>query len=89
MLLGTQTGASPRPARYVSLRVLYQITSNKIYSSEQETGTIRLYDGRGNDTPLLTIDQLHRSPVHVMTVGPFYSNGTPQVIDMTIVQRSV
>ncbi|EKM51860.1 uncharacterized protein PHACADRAFT_127818 [Phanerochaete carnosa HHB-10118-sp] len=35
--------------------------------SEQSTGVIRLYDGRGNGEPLETIDKLHRSPVHIMT----------------------
>ena len=33
-------------------------------------GTIRLYDGRGGDTPLETIHTLHRFPVHIMTVRP-------------------
>ncbi|KAG2129450.1 hypothetical protein DEU56DRAFT_817175 [Suillus clintonianus] len=40
--------------------------------SEQGTGTIRLYDGRGNDTPLLTIKQLHRFPVHLMVYSDRY-----------------
>lgn len=37
--------------------------------SEQTTGVIRIYDGRGDDKPLLTIDKVHRAPVHVMTVS--------------------
>ncbi|KAG2153096.1 uncharacterized protein EDB93DRAFT_1249010 [Suillus bovinus] len=40
--------------------------------SEQGTGTIRLYDGRGNDTPLLTIEKLHRFPVHLMAYSDRY-----------------
>ncbi|KAG1746021.1 uncharacterized protein EDB91DRAFT_1246145 [Suillus paluster] len=40
--------------------------------SEQGTGTIRLYDGRGNDKPLLTIEKLHRFPVHLMTYSDRY-----------------
>ena len=36
--------------------------------SEHNSGTIRLYDGRGGDTPLETTTKLHRYPVHVMTV---------------------
>ncbi|KIK38998.1 hypothetical protein CY34DRAFT_808818 [Suillus luteus UH-Slu-Lm8-n1] len=40
--------------------------------SEQGTGTIRLYDGRGNDTPLLTIERLHRFPVHLMAYSDRY-----------------
>ncbi|KAJ6559163.1 hypothetical protein DFH09DRAFT_1036533 [Mycena vulgaris] len=35
--------------------------------SDAATGAIRLYDGRGGDTPLHTIESLHRFPVHVMT----------------------
>ncbi|EMD39875.1 hypothetical protein CERSUDRAFT_112125 [Gelatoporia subvermispora B] len=40
--------------------------------SEKNTGTIRLYDGRGNDQPLETIDKLHRFPVHIMTYSDRY-----------------
>ncbi|KAG1822732.1 uncharacterized protein BJ212DRAFT_1444982 [Suillus subaureus] len=40
--------------------------------SEQGTGTIWLYDGRGNDTPLLTIEKLHRFPVHLMAYSDRY-----------------
>ncbi|KAH8114737.1 peptidyl-prolyl cis-trans isomerase [Phellopilus nigrolimitatus] len=36
--------------------------------SEQDSGVIRIYDGRGNDQPLLTLDKIHRAPVHIMTV---------------------
>ncbi|KAJ7644158.1 hypothetical protein FB45DRAFT_289732 [Roridomyces roridus] len=34
--------------------------------SDSASGTIRLYDGRGGDTALETIETLHRFPVHVM-----------------------
>ena len=37
-------------------------------SSEQHSGTIRLYDGRGDGKPLETVERLHRFPVHLMTV---------------------
>ncbi|TDL23225.1 hypothetical protein BD410DRAFT_787555 [Rickenella mellea] len=40
--------------------------------SEQSTGVIRIYDGRGDGKPLLTIDKLHRSPVHLMTYNDRY-----------------
>ncbi|PCH40031.1 peptidyl-prolyl cis-trans isomerase [Wolfiporia cocos MD-104 SS10] len=40
--------------------------------SERETGTIRLYDGRGNGQPLETVDKLHRFPVHIMTYSDRY-----------------
>ncbi|KAF5385705.1 hypothetical protein D9757_005503 [Collybiopsis confluens] len=35
--------------------------------SDASSGTIRLYDGRGGDLPLDTIETMHRSPVHLMT----------------------
>ncbi|EGN98226.1 hypothetical protein SERLA73DRAFT_91486 [Serpula lacrymans var. lacrymans S7.3] len=40
--------------------------------SELGTGVIRLYDGRGDDKPLITIDKLHRFPVHVMSYSDRY-----------------
>ncbi|KAI0036439.1 peptidyl-prolyl cis-trans isomerase [Vararia minispora EC-137] len=39
--------------------------------SEAGTGTVRLYDGRGNGTPLET-NNLHRFPVHLMTYSERY-----------------
>ena len=38
------------------------------FSSDQHSGTIRLYDGRGDGKPLETAEKLHRFPVHLMTV---------------------
>ncbi|KAI9465600.1 hypothetical protein BJY52DRAFT_1245051 [Lactarius psammicola] len=35
--------------------------------SEQNSGTIRLYDGRGDGKPLETLEKLHRFPIHLMT----------------------
>ncbi|KAJ1303356.1 hypothetical protein OPQ81_011550 [Rhizoctonia solani] len=35
--------------------------------SDEKSSTIRIYDGRGDGTPLQTIPSLHRSPVHLMT----------------------
>ncbi|PPQ65382.1 hypothetical protein CVT26_000007 [Gymnopilus dilepis] len=40
--------------------------------SDSSSGTIRLYDGRGGDTPLETIESVHRFPVHVMTYSDRY-----------------
>ncbi|KAK7056845.1 Peptidyl-prolyl cis-trans isomerase cyp15 [Paramarasmius palmivorus] len=40
--------------------------------SDASSGTIRLYDGRGNDTPLETVQSLHRFPVHIMTYSDRY-----------------
>ncbi|EJD50595.1 hypothetical protein AURDEDRAFT_135422 [Auricularia subglabra TFB-10046 SS5] len=34
--------------------------------SEDSSSTIRIYDGRGGDTPLYTIPNLHCAPVHLM-----------------------
>ncbi|CEL62551.1 peptidylprolyl isomerase domain and WD repeat-containing protein 1 [Rhizoctonia solani AG-1 IB] len=36
-------------------------------SSDEKSSTIRIYDGRGDGTPLQTISSLHRAPVHLMT----------------------
>lgn len=39
--------------------------------SEQGANTIRLYDGRGDKTPIAIVDKVHRQPCHVMAVsGP-------------------
>ncbi|KAB5595911.1 Peptidyl-prolyl cis-trans isomerase, cyclophilin-type protein [Ceratobasidium theobromae] len=35
--------------------------------SDENSSTIRIYDGRGDGTPLQTIPSLHRAPVHLMT----------------------
>ncbi|KAJ3934869.1 MAG: peptidyl-prolyl cis-trans isomerase [Lentinula lateritia] len=35
--------------------------------SDASCGTIRLYDGRGGDEPLETIENIHRFPVHIIT----------------------
>ncbi|KAF5382738.1 hypothetical protein D9615_002870 [Tricholomella constricta] len=40
--------------------------------SDSKTGTIRIYDGRGSDGPLETIETLHRFPVHIMTFSDRY-----------------
>ncbi|KAF9241111.1 hypothetical protein BU15DRAFT_45146 [Melanogaster broomeanus] len=40
--------------------------------SEQSTGVIRIYDGRGDDKPLFVVDKLHRSPVHLMAYSDRY-----------------
>ncbi|EIN12739.1 peptidyl-prolyl cis-trans isomerase [Punctularia strigosozonata HHB-11173 SS5] len=40
--------------------------------SEQNSGIVRIYDGRGDGTPLETLDKLHRFPVHVMTYNDRY-----------------
>ena len=37
-------------------------------SSEQGSNAIRLYDGRGDGKPMETITNLHRFPVHLLTV---------------------
>ncbi|THV00820.1 peptidyl-prolyl cis-trans isomerase [Dendrothele bispora CBS 962.96] len=40
--------------------------------SDAASGTIRLYDSRGTDTPLETVDSLHRFPVHLMAYNDKY-----------------
>ncbi|KAG6909126.1 hypothetical protein DXG01_001878 [Tephrocybe rancida] len=41
-------------------------------SSDSKTGTIRIYDGRGDGKPLETIETLHRFPVHIITFSDRY-----------------
>ncbi|KAK0487678.1 hypothetical protein IW261DRAFT_633981 [Armillaria novae-zelandiae] len=40
--------------------------------SDSSSGTIKLYEGRGDGTPLETIQSLHRFPVHVMAYSDRY-----------------
>ncbi|GAA5871767.1 hypothetical protein JCM8547_008137 [Rhodosporidiobolus lusitaniae] len=40
--------------------------------SDFDSPTIRIYDGRGDGTPLFTVDKLHRSSVHLMAYNPLY-----------------
>jgi hypothetical protein len=37
--------------------------------SEMDSPSIRIYDGRGDGTPMYTLDKLHRAPVHLISVG--------------------
>lgn len=37
--------------------------------SDVASPTIRIYDGRGDSTPLFTLDKVHRAPVHLMVVS--------------------
>lgn len=55
-------------AMYVYSVQVFRLQPHLLRSSDKNSGVIRLYDGRGNGEPLETIDKLHRSPVHVMTV---------------------
>lgn len=34
---------------------------------------IRIYDGRGDGKPLHVLDKLHKSPVHLIVVRPWFS----------------
>ncbi|KAF9533146.1 hypothetical protein CPB83DRAFT_845916 [Crepidotus variabilis] len=40
--------------------------------SDATSGVIRLYDGRGGDQPLETVEGVHRFPVHVMSYSDRY-----------------
>lgn len=55
-------------AMYVEFNCRTLSDTNKQISSERGTGTIRIYDGRGDGKPLETLDKLHRFSVHIMTV---------------------
>ena len=68
-------GASERPSAGHPRRVYTPLLlprqnahENSLFRSEQITGIIRLYDGRGDGNPLETVEKLHRFPVHLMTV---------------------
>lgn len=37
--------------------------------SDTASPIIRIYDGRGDGTPLYKLDKLHRAPVHLISVG--------------------
>ncbi|KAF8147325.1 hypothetical protein K438DRAFT_1626382 [Mycena galopus ATCC 62051] len=64
-----QLGFTPRACCWVHRRGQAQ---GLLAVSDDATGAIRLYDGRGGDTPLETIENLHRFPVHVMTYSDRY-----------------
>lgn len=73
LLLGSPPWSSSRSPRYVGYRRPDRSSLTYIdNSSDAASGVIRLYDGRGGDTPLETIETLHRFPVHVMTVCILY-----------------
>ncbi|KAF9046595.1 peptidyl-prolyl cis-trans isomerase [Panaeolus papilionaceus] len=57
-------GFKPHSCCWVHKRGQYQ---GLLAVADATSGTIRLYDGRGGDTPILTVDSVHRFPVHVMT----------------------
>ncbi|KAL5482454.1 CYP15 [Sanghuangporus weigelae] len=40
--------------------------------SESNSGAIHIYDSRGDEKPLLVVDKVHRSPVHLMTYNDRY-----------------
>jgi len=42
-----------------------------LYSAEQGTPNIRLYDGRGDGTATATITNVHKRPCHLMVVSVY------------------
>jgi hypothetical protein len=70
MLLGSPARTSTRIVGSVSavFTSMIHVSYPGALRSDAVTGTIRLYDGRGDDKPLETIEELHRFPVHLMTV---------------------
>lgn len=80
----------------LAMWVLHAISLQYAYSwgcsSDKNSGTIRIYDGRGNGEPLETIEKLHRSPVHIMTVRlvwSIYIVGFPNLLDSSIAIDSI
>lgn len=62
-------GFTPRACCWVHRRGQAQ---GLLAVSEDNSGTIRLYDARGDGTVLETITRLHRFPVHLMTFSDRY-----------------
>lgn len=90
MLLGAQAWSGSRAASSVSFWVFFRVVLFLLLrgSSEKNSGVIRIYDGRGDEKPLVTIEKLHRSPVHLMTVCLVPSN-LGQSIQDSSVQRPI
>ena len=89
MLLGAQAWSGSRAASSVSLCILASSCCLLLgCSSERNSGVIRIYDGRGDEKPLVSIEKLHRSPVHLMTVCLVPSN-PGQRIQSSLVQRPI
>lgn len=57
-------------------------------SSDATSGVIRLYDGRGGDKPLETIDTVHKFPVHIMTVCFVYLGAIFWLLTFILIQYS-
>ena len=71
LLLGASERSStghPRRVCALSLYCFVIVRCSRHVSSEQNSGAIRLYDGRGDGNPLETVEKLHRFPIHLMTV---------------------
>jgi hypothetical protein len=72
LLLGASerpsTGHPRRVCAFVLVFALPFVRCSRHVSSEQNSGAIRLYDGRGDEKPLETVEKLHRFPIHLMTV---------------------
>jgi hypothetical protein len=69
-LLGPQERSSSSVISYASSCIRTSpLDTDLIASSDEKSSTIRIYDGRGDGTPLQTISSLHRAPVHLMTVS--------------------
>ena len=71
LLLGPSERPStghPRCVCALSLYCFVIVRCSRHVSSEQNSGAIRLYDGRGDEKPLETVEKVHRFPIHLMTV---------------------
>lgn len=72
LLLGSWERSGAGFARSVSAPedlVLPLFTPKIASRSDRNSGTIRIYDGRGDGKPLSVVDKVHRAPVHLMTVS--------------------
>ncbi|KAJ8523183.1 hypothetical protein ONZ45_g325 [Pleurotus djamor] len=62
-------GFTPRSCCWVHRRGQAQAL---LAVSDSQSGVIKIYDGRGTDTPLMTAETLHRFPVSVLTYSDRY-----------------
>lgn len=48
------------------------LTPPPVLSTDHDSSAIRIYDGRGDGTPLHTLDSLHRESVHLIAYNAHF-----------------
>ncbi|KAG5221326.1 peptidyl-prolyl cis-trans isomerase [Salix suchowensis] len=64
-----RSSTSPASCVRTSLSLIDISGSIRPHRTDSASGSIKIYDARGNDTPLMSVDDLHRFPVTVMAVS--------------------